>query len=142
MPLVALAYAAFAAGLLMGAGGELFPGGLVALGGLAFALVRGSPTPAALAVLLAAGTVLGASTAAADARCAERMERDGAATVVLREPAARGRGARGIAHGEGCEVATRLRVAGARRRPGRGFASSAPHGGRAPCSTSPRHGFA
>lgn len=112
MPLVALAYAAFAAGLLMGAGGELFPGGLVALGGLAFALVRGSPTPAALAVLLAAGTVLGASTAAADARCAERMERDGAATVVLREPAARGRGARGIAHGEGCEVATRLRVAG------------------------------
>jgi len=110
VPLVALAYGAVAAGLLMGAGGAVFSAVVVAAAVVAGALVRRSVVPGALAALLAAGAMLGQQTAAADARCAAQIEADGAATVRLREEAGRSASARGYAIGPGCRVPIRLRV--------------------------------
>lgn len=110
MPLVALAYVAVAAGLLLGSGGFLFH--VLALGaaGLVAAAQRRSAEGMSLAVLGAAGAAAGWSVAGADARCAVEIERQGFATVVLREDARPGASVRGFATGAGCRVTTRLRV--------------------------------
>ena len=110
MPLVTLAYAAVAAGLLMGSGGALFPAVVVAALGAAIATWRRSLEVVSLAGLAAAGSVTGWSVARADARCAAALETRGYATVRLREDARPGASARGFALGTGCRVAIRIRV--------------------------------
>jgi hypothetical protein len=111
VPLVMLAYLATAAGLLMGSGGEIVM--WVVAGGLGAALAcwRRSVEAGALACLTMVGGLTGWSVAAADARCAISIERNGYATVRLREAATPRATARGIASGDGCRVATRIRVA-------------------------------
>src|SRR5688572_27649170 len=106
-----LAYLAVAAGLLMGSGGAVFSALLLAGGVAAVAAWRRSIVAAAVACLAATGAVAGRSIAAADARCAEAIERSGTATVLLREDARAGASARGFALGTGCRVAARVRVA-------------------------------
>ena len=110
MPLVALAYIAVAAGLLMGSGGEVFPGiGLAALL-TALAAYRRSVEVVALAGLGLVGLVAGWSVARSDARCATAIEADGYATIRLREDAKAGTTARGFAPGSACRLSVRLRV--------------------------------
>ena len=111
MPLVTLAYLAVAAGLLLGSGGFVFP--VLALAGLGAieSLRRRSPEGVSLACLLVAGVITGWSVARADAACAASIEKDGHATVRLREDAKPGTSARGFAIGEGCRVAIRVRAA-------------------------------
>src|SRR5688500_7584370 len=105
-----LAYLAVAAGLLMGSGGEIVMClGLAGLGA-AGAGWRRSVEGAALACLTMAGTITGWSVARADERCARAIERNGYAVVRLREAAAPRAAARGFALGDGCRVATRVRV--------------------------------
>jgi competence protein ComEC len=107
---VALAYLAFAAGLLLGSGGAIVPGLLISAGTTVVGVVRRLTIPGALGILLGAGAVLGRFTAASDAACAARFEADGATTVRLREPASRGASARGFAQAHGCRVPIRIRV--------------------------------
>ena len=110
MPLVTWAYIAVAAGLLMGSGGAVFPA-LVALGpAFVLAIRRRSLEGIALVTLAAVGVLTGWSTARADAKCAEVIEKEGHATVRLREDARPGASARGFALGSGCRVAVRIRV--------------------------------
>ena len=111
MPLVTLAYLAVAAGLLLGSGGIAFPG-LAAAGLLAIeSLRRRSIEGVSLAGLMVAGVVTGWSVARADTVCAMAIEKDGYATVLLREDAKPGASARGFAFGESCRVAIRVRAA-------------------------------
>lgn len=112
MPLVALAYIAVAAGLLLGSGGEVFPGIGAAVLLTAVAVHRRSLELIALAVLGLVGLAAGWSMAESDVRCATKIETDGHATIRLREDAKAGTSARGFALGNGCRVAMRLRVAG------------------------------
>ena len=111
MPLVMLAYLAVAAGLLMGSGGEIVMGLGAAALGVVGAGWRRSVEGGALACLTMAGALTGWSVARADQRCATAIERNGYAVVRLREPAAPRAAARGFALGNGCRVATRIRVA-------------------------------
>lgn len=108
---MALAYVAIAAGLLLGSGGELFLGLSCAGAAIVAGTVRRLGVVVALGAIGLAGTALGAMTASNDARCAAAIERTGAATVRLREPAKAGVTARGFAIGRDCRVAVRLRVA-------------------------------
>ena len=110
MPLVTLAYIAVAAGLLMGSGGAMFPAVIAAAFAAAIAIRRRSLEGLSLAGLAAAGGVTGWSVARADAQCASAIETSGYATVRLREDAAPGASARGLALGSGCLVAVRIRV--------------------------------
>src|SRR5512138_3583191 len=112
MPLVMQAYLAVAAGLLMGSGGEVFLCLGVAGIGAAASAWRRSGVVATLACLTMAAGVMGCSVARADERCATAIEREGRATVRLREPASTRATARGIALGAGCRVGVRIRVAG------------------------------
>ena len=111
MPLVMQAYLAVAAGLLMGSGGEI----VMCL--MTVCLVAGAATwrrsleTGALTLLTAAGAVAGWSVATADERCAYAIERNGYATVQLREEAKPRATARGYALGSGCRVAARIRIA-------------------------------
>ena len=106
-----LAYLATAAGLLMGSGGEIVMWLAAALLGAAAAGWRRWTEGAALACLTIVGGLTGWSVAAADERCAIAIERNGYARVRLREGAAPRASARGFALGDGCRVATRIRVA-------------------------------
>jgi competence protein ComEC len=110
VPLVMLAYAAVAAGLLLGSGGALVLCLTVAGAATAVAAWRRSLEGVSLACLAMTGGVTGWSVATGDQRCATAIERDGHATVLLREPAAPRTTARGFASGHGCRVAIRLRV--------------------------------
>ena len=110
MPLVMLAYAAVAAGLLLGSGGALVFCLACAVAAMAVAAWRRSLEGVSLACLALAGGVTGWSVATSDERCATAIELQGHATVVLREPAAPRTTARGFASGVGCRVAIRLRV--------------------------------
>ena len=104
------AYIATAAGLLMGSGGELFPC-LVAAGGVAIAAAwKRSIEWSALACLTIAAAIAGWSLSNADANCARAIERQGYATVSLRENTNPRATTRGTALGAGCRVAVRLRV--------------------------------
>ena len=110
MPLVMLAYAAVAAGLLLGSGGSLvlcLAIGAVAVIGAAW---RRSGVGVSLACLTSAGGLAGWSVATADRRCASAIERDGHATVLLREAATPRTSVRGFAPGTGCRVTVRMRV--------------------------------
>lgn len=110
MPLVALAYVAVAAGLLIGSGGLLFFGGAVAMGFVAAGAWRRSVVLVSLAALHAVGAAVGWIARQSDERCAAQIAREGRATVRLREPVAPGVSARAFATGRGCRVAVRLRV--------------------------------
>lgn len=110
MPLVMLAYLAVAAGLLMGSGGEIVLGLVAGGAGAVVAAWRRSMSGSALAGLAMVGVLGGWSVAAGDERCAAAIERNGFATVRLREEARPGATARGFSLGSGCRVATRLRV--------------------------------
>ena len=110
MPLVMLAYAAVAAGLLLGSGGALVFCLTCAVAAMAVAAWRRSLEGVSLACLALAGGVTGWSVATSDERCATAIERQGHATVLLREPAAPRTTARGFASGVGCRIAIRLRV--------------------------------
>ena len=72
MPLVAAAFIAHAAGLLLGFGGFLLAGLIVAAGGAAVAAVRRDAQAAALALLGAAGVLRATAAARADEQCARR----------------------------------------------------------------------
>ena len=111
MPLVTLAYAAVAAGLLMGSGGAMFPAVVAAALVAAISTWRRSLEGVSLAGLAAAGSVTGWSVARADAQCANALEVNGYATVRLLEDARPGASARGFALGTGCRVQVRIRVA-------------------------------
>ena len=72
MPLIAAAFIAHAAGLLLGFGGFVLAGLLVAGGAAAVAAVRRDARVAALAMLGAAGVLRAASAVRADEQCARR----------------------------------------------------------------------
>ncbi len=110
MPLVAMAYLAFAAGLLLGSGGEVFAAGLAVVIAILISLTARSSAALSLGMLLAAGATLARLTTLRDSRCSDRIRRDGIATVVLQEPIRNGWGARGDAISPGCRIPVRLRT--------------------------------
>lgn len=110
MPLVAIAFVSYAAGLLMGFGGVVVVGGglaaLLVLAGLAtrrWAL-------AAVAATLGAGSAEGEWTRAADDACLRASLADSAAVVTLRSELSPERAGRGVVEHAGCSVRTRIRV--------------------------------
>lgn len=111
MPLVMLAYLSVAAGLLMGSGGEIVLSLVTAGTGACVAVWCRSVAGSALACLAMVGALAGWSVATGDERCAVAIERNGFATVQLREEARPRASARGFALGDGCRVVTRVRVA-------------------------------
>ena len=110
MPLVTWAYVAVAAGLLMGSGGAVFPAVAAVVAVAVVAFTQKSLELASLAGLALAGVLTGRSVAQADSDCAAAIEQNGYATIRLREDAKTGSGARGVALGNGCRVAVRIRV--------------------------------
>jgi competence protein ComEC len=94
----------------MGSGGFAFPCAALASILATESIRRRSIEGASLAALLAAGSLTGWSVARADASCAIAIERNGYATVKLREDAKPGASARGFAVGQGCRVAIRVRA--------------------------------
>src|SRR5688572_7960161 len=94
----------------MGSGGFLFPA-LASAGALAVvSIARRRVEGCSLVGLFVAGLFTGLSVARADAACAAAIEKDGYATVKLREDAKPGMSARGFALGLACRVAIRVRV--------------------------------
>ncbi len=118
MPLITVAYIAVAVGLLLGFGGFVVPASAAAALGVAVAAGHRRWVAAALAALLAAGSVLGATLAWDDGRCVARILREGAATVRLSEDAAPGRTARGDTAMPRCGVRVRVRASGGRAAAG------------------------
>ncbi len=114
MPLVTWAYVAVAAGLLMGSGGAVFPALAAAVVLALVAFPRRSLELASLAGLAVVGVLTGWSVAQADSACATAVEKNGYATIRLREDAKAGSGARGFVLGKGCRVAVRIRVVNGR----------------------------
>jgi competence protein ComEC len=83
---------------------------VVAVAVAAGALWRRSIVEASLACLFSIGAVTGWNVAEVDERCASAIERNGYATVRLREEATARASARGVASGRGCRVMARIRV--------------------------------
>jgi competence protein ComEC len=110
MPLVAIAFVAYAAGLLLGFGGVAVWGGGLALSGLLAGVVSRRPAVVALGASLGAGVGQGEWGRRADWACVEAVRADGVATVRLGSPLAPGRSARGIVQRPGCGVRVRVRV--------------------------------
>src|SRR5688500_6840333 len=102
MPLVALAYLSFAAGLLTGFGGAVVPGlALVTVGALE-ALRRASAVLAGAVLAALAGLLIATVAQRDDDRCTKAAPRAGEWTVRLAAPAAPGAFVRGEIALPGC----------------------------------------
>ncbi len=111
MPLIALAVAAYAAGLLLGFGGGFVPALIIAALAGAVALVRQTPTVAALGALLAAGAGVAFLHVHATDECQRAALGRHAWDVTLDERAGPGAFVRGVAHVDDCSVDVALSVA-------------------------------
>ncbi|MEP7380078.1 MAG: DNA internalization-related competence protein ComEC/Rec2 [Gemmatimonadota bacterium] len=110
MPLVAIAFVAYAAGLLMGFGGVVVWGGALAVG---VALVGGGCGRwdiVAAAASLGAGAAEGEWTRAGDARCLGAVRAESVAVVRLVSDLAPGQTGRGVVERGACGVRVRVRV--------------------------------
>lgn len=111
MPLVALAVAAYAAGLLLGFGGAFVPSGVLALTIAAAAALRRSAIPVALAAVGLAGTFVATAAKQSAASCRSRAITAHTLDVILDADAAPGAWLQGSAQLPGCTVAVSLAVA-------------------------------
>ena len=110
MPLVAIAFMAYAAGLLMGFGGVVVAGGSIAVALALSGIATRRWALVAVAASLGAGGAEGEWTRAADATCVRAVRADSVAVVRLLADLAPGQGARGIVQRAGCGVRARIRV--------------------------------
>ncbi|MEO7964980.1 MAG: ComEC/Rec2 family competence protein, partial [Gemmatimonadaceae bacterium] len=109
MPLAALAFCAYAAGLALGFGGAIVWGTVVLAGaGVAAWSAKRHPWPL-LAATAIAGVIAANAAMHADERCLDSMRSAGHATVQLRSPLAPGRAARALYEGDECRVSMRVR---------------------------------
>lgn len=110
MPLVAVAVAAYAAGLLLGFGGVVIWGVLAVATLVSVGIARRALPALAAAVLLAAGLIVARSDVRSERGCRARLARQAAWTVVLDDPAAPGAFVRGQILDGRCRVAASLAV--------------------------------
>lgn len=109
MPLVAMAFVVYAAGLFVGFGGVAVWGGAIALCAVVVCGASRRWDGCALALTLAGGAVLGATARRDDATCLATVRRSGVATVLLLSDVAPAGSARGIVAGPRCGVRMRVR---------------------------------
>lgn len=110
MPLVASAFVAYAAGLLLGFGGVAVWGAIAAGGMAVGGVVLRRGVVCALAATLGGGIAQGEWGRRSDAACLAAVRGEGRATVRLSSELAPGRAARGIVQRPGCGVRIRVRV--------------------------------
>ncbi|GMV10282.1 MAG: hypothetical protein AMXMBFR55_20160 [Gemmatimonadota bacterium] len=109
MPLVVMAFGAYAAGLLAGFGGVVVVGmGAAGVGGVLAAAFR-RWSHAALALALAAGALHGTQALHGDRRCVRTVRADGFATVRLASDLSPATPAWGRVERRGCGVRMRIR---------------------------------
>lgn len=110
MPLVAIAFLSYAAGLLVGFGGAVVLGGAASVALILWGLMTRRWALVAVAASLGAGAGEGEWTSAADATCVRRVLADSVAVVELSSELSPAQAGRGMVHGAGCRVRARIRV--------------------------------
>ncbi|HEX5438793.1 MAG TPA: DNA internalization-related competence protein ComEC/Rec2 [Gemmatimonadaceae bacterium] len=110
MPLIALAVAAYAGGLILGFGGASVLALLLVVAVLVVAFLRRAPTLAALTAVAAAGAIVARATQASEQRCRARALITPQWTVTLADAAAPGAFVPGRARLGGCSVRMALAV--------------------------------
>lgn len=109
MPLVAMAFGAYAAGLLMGFGGVVVLGGCAALALAVAASVTRRWDGVALALVLGGGGINGARARRGDMECLRAVRAEGVARVRLVTELTPTQSARGVVQRPACGVRVRVR---------------------------------
>ena len=110
MPAITVAYLAFAAGLFLGFGGEVFPGLVVATAALALAMADRSRRWVIASLGVAGGVLLAARIAHTERACTHALAGTRALPVRLTSPAVAGHTAYGRTEGP-CDLKVRFIVA-------------------------------
>ena len=114
MPLVAIAVASYAAGLLLGFGGFVIWGVGAAIMLLVVALARQASAAVAGAALLASGLIVAVAELRTDRGCRDALARAKSWTVTLDDPAAPGAFVKGRVSGRRCSLPATLAVVSGR----------------------------
>ncbi len=118
MPLVAIALASYAAGLLLGFGGDFALGGAAAAACLAIGIGRLDAAFAAMGGLCMAGLLMAAAHDASQRNCQTRLLAADAWRVTLLGEAGVGAYVRGVARDEDCALPVALSVEKGRAKAG------------------------
>lgn len=110
MPLVAIAFLSYAAGLLVGFGGVVIVGGTLSVALVVAGLATGRWALVAVAASFGAGAGEGEWTRAADSACVRVALADSVAVLELTSALSPEQAGRGVVQGAGCRVRARVRV--------------------------------